>query len=276
MVGVAAIWGSTFILVQDAVEATPPFRFLALRFALATIVMIAAGGLRGIARADVTAGSVIGLALFAGYALQTVGLQYTSAANAGLLTGLFVVFTPLLGALAYRVLPSKAAVAGVILALAGLILLTMPAGLGIGRGDSLEIATGASFAVHILLIARFGSGRSARGVATIQLAVTAVLSASWSFAAEGAPVMPTGTVWFAAAFTAVFASALAFFVQTRAQQSLPPVRTAVILAAEPAFAALAGVLIAGDVLGVRGWTGATLILAGIWVAAGLAPAEERL
>lgn len=276
LVAIAAIWGATFVLVQDAVAAAPPMQFLAIRFALATAVMALAGAFRGTTPGDLRAGGLAGLALFAGYAFQTVGLQYTSASNAGFLTGMFVVFTPVLGAAALRVLPSRAATAGVVLAATGMVLLTMPSGLTIGKGDGLEILTAIAFAVHILVLSRVARARSALRLAAVQLAVVTVITTLWSALGERQAVSGRASVWFAAAFTAMFATALAFFVQTRAQQILPPVRTAVILAAEPVFAGITGYAVAGDRLGARGITGALLIVGGIVVAALLAPAHERL
>lgn len=276
LIAVAAIWGSTFTVVQDAVERIPPFLYLSLRFALATVVMVAFGAARGITRTEATAGALIGTALFAGYAFQTVGLQYTSASNAGFITGMFVVFTPLLGAIALRVLPSRAATAGVVLSTTGLVLLAMPAGFTMGGGDALEVMTAISFAVHILLISRLAPGLSAVRLTTVQLATAAVLTTLWTATAERHPIPTDGFVWFAIVFTAVFATAVAFAIQTRAQQHIPPVRTAVILTAEPVFAGIFGFAVAGDRLGARGYAGAALIVVGILVAELGASARERL
>jgi drug/metabolite transporter (DMT)-like permease len=274
LLAIAAIWGATFVLVQDAVERTPPMLFLTMRFAIASVAM--AGGLRRATKQEWSVGALLGCVLFAGYALQTVGLQYTSASNAGFLTGLFVVFTPIIGALVVRALPSPAATAGVVLATAGMALLTMPAGLSIGKGDALEILTAVSFATHIVLTGLLARGLSALALAGIQIVVVTAISFGWSAIAEATLPAGDGLVWFVAAFTAVFATALAFFVQTRAQQQLPPVRTAVILAAEPAFAGIAGYVVAGDRFGVRGMMGAFMILAGILVASLRPPEREQI
>jgi len=276
LISVAAVWGSTFTLVQDAVDRTPPMLFLALRFAVAAVFLALLGAFRGLTKREASAGAIIGLALFGGYTTQTIGLQYTTASNAGFLTGMFVVFTPVFGALVYRRLPSSPAMVGVALATGGLVLLTSPAGIAIGRGDGLLIVTAASFAVHILLIDRLGAGTSVLRLAGVQIAVTAVLATGWSAAAEREAPPGDALVWFAVVFTAIAATAVGFLVQTRAQRSLPPVRTALILSAEPVFAGIVGYLVAGDRLGVRGGIGAAMILAGILVAELRAPATERL
>lgn len=276
LIAVAAVWGSTFVLVQDAVERTPPFLFLALRFGVAALAMAAAGAFRGLRRDELLAGMVIGVALFGGYGFQTVGLQYTSPSNAGFITGLFVVLTPLFGAAALRHLPSAGAALGALLATGGLVLLAMPSGFTVGRGDALVLACAASFAIHILLIARLGEGRSVTRLVGVQIATTAVTSGVWSAGAERVAMPTDGLVWFAIVLTGLLATAAAFWIQNGAQRHIPPTRTAVILSAEPAFAGLFGYLLAGDRLGARGTLGALLIMAGILAAELLAPSEEAV
>lgn len=277
LVGVAAVWGSTFVVVKDAVERIPPFQYLALRFAVAAAVLAAFGAFRGLGPDEVRAGGLAGAALFGGYALQTVGLQYTSASNAGFITGLFVVITPVLGAVALRRFPSTTSSIGVVLATTGLVLLAMPSKFSIGRGDTLEVLCAVSFAAHILVLSRLAPGRSALRMAGVQIAVTAAASAIWSLAADGVslPGADAG-VWLAIVGTGVFASAFAFMIQTRAQQIVPPTRTAVILTAEPVFAGIFGFVLAGDRMGARGYAGAALIIAGILVAEALAPVAEEI
>lgn len=274
LIGVALIWGATFTVVKDAVERMPPFLFIGIRFALAAVVLAAVGAFRNLKREEIRAGAITGLALFAGYAFQTVGLQYTTASNAGFITGMFVVFTPVIGALVFRRLPSTAASLGVILATGGLVLLAMPSGFHLRRGDALEVMTAITFAVHILLIARLGKGIPALRFTAIQIATAATLAIVWSGIAEHAAPPADGGVWFGIVLTGIFATALAFLVQTRAQQEIPPTRTAVILTAEPVFAGVFGYLIAGDRLGARGYAGAVLIVAGILVAELRAPTGE--
>lgn len=277
LIGVCAIWGSTFTIVQDAVARIPPFQFLALRFTLAAMVLAAFGAFRGLTRSDIAVGGTVGLALFAGYALQTIGLQYTSPSNSGFITGLFVVITPLLGAIVLRRLPSAASGAGVVLATTGLVLLAMPAGVALGKGDALELACAFAFAVHILLLGRLATGRSVLRLAGVQIATTAAASAAWSLVAERSPLPGSdGGVWGAIAICGVLATALAFVVQTHAQQEIAPTRTAVILTAEPVFAGIFGFFIAGDRLGARGYAGAAFIMVGILIAELLAPAKESV
>lgn len=270
------MWGATFIVVQDAVERMPAFRFLAWRFAIAALVLLAIGGARGLRRRDLAPGVLAGAFLIAGYGFQTVGLQYTSASNAGFITGMFVVFTPLFVAIGSRRLPPVASIAGVAIATLGLWLIASPGRLTLSFGDTLVLACAASFAAHILVLDRYRHAMPTLRFATIQLSVVALGCIAWTGIAEQGPVTPgDGSVWIAIVVTGVLASAVAFLVQARVQREVPPTRTAIILTSEPAFAGLFGAL-AGERIGARGWLGAACILAGILVAELLARADEQV
>ena len=274
LIGVSLIWGATFTVVKDAVARMPPFLFIGIRFALAAGVLGMVGAFRGLTKREAQLGAITGLALFGGYAFQTVGLQYTTASNAGFITGMFVVFTPVIGAIVFHRLPSTAASLGVILAAGGLVLLAMPSGFHLRKGDALEVMTAITFAIHILLIARLGKDTPALRFTAVQIATAAVLALIWSAGAEHRLGHPDAGTWGGIVLTGVLATAVAFLVQTRAQQAIPPTRTAVILTAEPVFAGIFGFWIAGDRLGARGYIGAVLIVAGILIAELFAPAEE--
>lgn len=265
LVAVAAVWGLTFVMVQDAVAALPVLAFLAYRF-LAAAALVAALVPRAVARLGrdgVRAGVVMGVFLTGGYVLQTFALQHTTASNVGFITGLFVVATPLLGALVLGVRVGRTAIGAALVAALGLALLS-----GVGSdvrplGDGLAFGCAICFAAHILATDRGAAAHDVVGLLVVQLAVCggATLIAA---ALSGGLVAPSGTaVWTALAVTAVFASAAGFFVQTYAQRHASPARTALILASEPAFAGLFGWLLADDRLTALGWFGAALIVAAI-------------
>jgi drug/metabolite transporter (DMT)-like permease len=277
LIGVCALWGSTFTLVRDVLERMPPFLYIALRFALAGATLAAFGAFRGLRRDEVRAGILIGIPLFVGYATQATGQQYTSPSNAGFITGLFIVFTPVVSAVSARRLPSRALGNAVALATAGLALLAMPSGFGLRRGDALILGTAIAFSFHILFIGRLAPGRSALRLTAVQVTFAGVAAGIWSVIAERrAPPGNEPFLWFAIAVMGIFATAVGFIVQTRTQQHSPPTRTAVILTAEPVFAGIFGYLLAGDRLGVRGYTGAALIVAAILAAELRAPDEEKV
>jgi drug/metabolite transporter (DMT)-like permease len=268
LVAVTAVWGWTFVLVKDAISQYPTLPFLTVRFVLAALVLAVLVH-RLPSRRTLVRGITIGTALAAGYLLQTVGLQYTSPGNAGLITGLFVVFTPLLERLTGRPVAARTYFA-VVAALAGTALLAGGGG-RIGVGDLLVVGCALAFAVHIVLLSHWSPGLPTAPLALVQMVTAAVL-----FSAGGIPEfrLPEASVWPAIVITGIFASALAFFVQTWAQVHLSASRTALVLATEPAWALAFSVLLAGQRLGFIQAAGAALLLGAI-IGHELAPARTR-
>ena len=267
LVLVTAVWGLTFVQVKDAVAIYPLFAFLTVRFAIASLVLAvpAAPRLRTLGRSGWIAGVALGLLLAAGYALQTAGLERTTVSSAGFITGLYVVFTPLLGLLLFRTRVGAAVWLGVGLSVAGLALLS-----GVGAGDSvgdlLVLAGSAAYSLQIALMERYAPRYD-----PVAFTQAEMLAAFGGFAvvavALGQVEVPRGwTVWGALLVTGIFASALGFLVQTWAQRSTSATRTALVFAMEPVFAGIFGFWLAGDRLGAIGWAGCALIMAGILVA----------
>jgi len=261
LIAVTAIWGVTFVMVKEAIEKVPPFEFLAIRFimAAAILALVFPGQAAAVRRKSLTAGAIAGAALGAGYAFQTVGLQYTGATKAGFITGLAVVFTPPLSAWVLRRPPSRIGLAGVAVAAGGLALLTTGPSLRFNSGDGLVLFCAVSFAFHIIVIGRFASLHDPRTLTILQLGLSGMAFAVISIAAEDL-VAPDASVWLALAVTAIGASAVAFLAQTWAQRHLSPTATAVTFTMEPVFAGLAGFALLGERLSARGWIGAAMIL----------------
>jgi len=282
---VTAIWGLTFVMVRDAVHAYPVFAFLATRFALALVGLVPVllwrrHHLRSVGRGptgrgvrlrrQLAAGALIGVALFAGYAFQTMGLLFTTPAKAGFITGLSVVIVPLLGVIFWRERLHPAVIGGVAVALVGLGLLSLSgvrSPMAVNPGDLLVLACAVSFAGQIVLVGRFAPRMNALVLTTAQIATVALLSAGISLVWEHPPVWPPrGQPLFAALFTGLLATALAFGVQTAAQRFTTATHAALIFAAEPVFAALGSYLLIGEVLSLSQWLGCGLILAGMLLA----------
>ena len=265
LIGIAAVWGLTFTMVQDAIAVLPTLAFLAYRFAGATAVVgpIVRRRLAELPREGWAAGLVMGAFLTAGYICQTLGLERTTPSDAGFITGLFVVLTPVLGALFLRQRISVAAWAAAAVSALGLYLLSGAGGDFELRGDGLVFLAALSFAAHILATGRAASRFDVGALLVVQLGV-ATLVCLTAAAVAGDIEAPHGAkVWSALLVTALVASALGFFVQTYAQQHAPPARTALILASEPAFAGLFGWLLSHDHLSLVAWSGAGLIMAAI-------------
>jgi drug/metabolite transporter (DMT)-like permease len=267
LVLVTAIWGYTFVPMKDAVAVYPLFAFLAVRFLIAAAVLTvpAAPRLRSLGRRGAVAGTGLGLLLALGYWLQTAGLERTTVSNAGFITGLYVVFTPLLGFVLFRTRVGRAIWVGVALALAGLAMLS-----GVGAGDSggdlLVLLGSAAYSLQIALMERYAPRYDALAFTQAEM-VAAFCGFAVVTVAVGDVELPRGaTVWFALLVTGIFASALGFLVQTWAQRRLSAARTALAFAMEPVWAGLFGFWLAGDRLGVLGWGGCAVIMAGIAVA----------
>ena len=272
LIGIAAVWGLTFVMVQDAIAQLPTMAFLAYRFlpAALLVALVFWASLRRLSADGWRAGLLLGVFLTAGYVFQTLGLEHTTPSNAGFITGLFVVFTPLLAALVLRerIGPVAWAAAGV--SVAGLYLLSGAGGDLELRGDGLELLCALAFAAHIVATGRVAARHHVGALVAVQLAVCGVVCLAVA-AAAGQLETPRGeTVWSALIVTSLVASALGFFVQTYAQRHAPPARTALIIAAEPVFAGLFGWRLADDRLSPVALLGAALILTAI-VAVELVP-----
>ena len=265
LIGVTAIWGSTFIVVKDAVDQMPVMDFLAWRFAIAAIAMAAVRP-RAVSALDAAGrrhGTLLGIALAAGYVAQTYGLRRTPATVSGFITGLFVVFTPLCAGLLLRKRVDVVSWIGVAVATGGLALLSLH-GLSVGRGEAITLLCALSFALHIVGLGEWSNARDAYGLAVVQLGTVAVISAVAAAPDSLAPP-PDGRVWGAVLLTALAATAIGFFVQTWAQAHLPPTRAAVVMTMEPVFAGVFGVAFGGDDLTARIVLGALLVLGAMFL-----------
>jgi drug/metabolite transporter (DMT)-like permease len=263
----AVVWGSTFVLVQSALKDISPLLFLALRFSLATLaLLILLRGRPGL-RFDwktFGAGSLAGFFLFAGYILQTWGLRLTTAPKSAFLTGLTSLLVPLLASLVYRNRPQVSEVVGVLVATAGLALMTLESRIGsVNRGDVLSILCAVGFAAYIVTLGHFSERMRFELLSVSQLAAAAVLALSLFWWAEKPQLTWRPAVVYAILITGLFATALAFTIQAWAQQFTTSTRTALIYMLEPVFAWITSYLLVGEGLSGRAAVGAALILGGV-------------
>ena len=264
LVAVTAIWGWTFVVVKDAIAAYAVVPFLTLRFALAALVLLPFA--RRLGRATWRAGAPIGAFLAAGYLLQTIGLARTRASDTGLVTGSFVVITPLLDRLVFGVRPSRAAVAAVALAAAGLVLLVAGQPVEIGVGDVIVAGGAIAFAAQIVALSRLSARHDPVALTSTQILIALAAFAALSLALREPVLVPAPEVAVAVVITGVLATSLAFFIQTWAQRHLAATPTAIVLATEPAWATLFGIVLAGDAFSPLRALGALLLLAAPLVA----------
>jgi drug/metabolite transporter (DMT)-like permease len=271
------LWGVTFAVIKDALHDASPLLFNLLRMTLAAIALVIVNHrhLRHITREAVAAGAIVGLFLAAGYQFQTSGLARTTAAKSAFITGLVVIFVPLLTALpGLRPVsaspPGVATILGALLAFSGLLLLTTPTGTSwstlftsVGLGDVLTLICAFAFAGHLLALAHTSPKVPIPQLATLQISFAALIMAITLPLGGSIYLSMTPRLIIALAVTGLLATAAAFTIQSWAQQHLPPTHTALLLTMEPVFAWLTSFLFFGERLGSRSVTGAVLILGGI-------------
>jgi drug/metabolite transporter (DMT)-like permease len=207
----------------------------------------------------------MGVFLTSGYIAQTLGLERTSASNAGFITGLFVVLTPIFGAVFLRHPIGRTAWLAAGVSAIGLFLLSNSGGAGEGKlgGDILIFLCACSFAFHILVTADAVKHHDVTALLAVQLGLCGVFCFIVAAGAGDLQVPRSAVEWNALWLTAIVASAVGFFVQTYAQQHASPARTALILASEPAFAGFFAYLLNDETRSLIGWLGAGLIVAAI-------------
>ena len=267
LIAITVIWGLTFSLVKKSLDHIDPFVFMAYRFTLAFLVMglISIKRIPGLKKEVVRAGVILGILLYASYAFQTFGLKYTTAGNAGFITGLFVVFTPILSAAILRKTPSSRSLVSVAVATVGLALLTLQPGFNINKGDLLVLACAFCLSLHIIYMDRYVKIYDVVLLTLIQMGVLSIANTASGLIFEDF-IFPTGGfVWFTIIVCGVFASALAFYVQGWAQRYISPVRTSVVLIMEPVFSVFFGIILLNESLSWRGWLGCALILAAMLI-----------
>ena len=287
LIATTLVWGATFTLVKSALADCSPLLFNLLRMALAFVILAVVNykSFLGLTRRDIYFGSLAGLFLGLGYQFQTAGLAHTTASKSAFITGLIVIFVPLMSTLpiarhAQAARPTLPTYLGAILAFFGLVFLTTPpdsgAALlsGLHLGEYLTLACAIAFAAHLLTLSQAAPHLNARRLGTLQIGFC-MLTLLVTLPLGGHPIfIATPRLFAALAVTAIFGTAAAFTAQSWAQQHLPASHTALIFTLEPVFAWLTSLLFLHERLGPRALFGAGLILAGI-LAAELAPARAK-
>ncbi len=279
LIGVTVVWGSSFVVVKNAFESSPPLQFLFWRFAIASALLAPLLFFRRRSPGLWRDGLVVGLLLAGGMTLQVLGIPTTTASKAGFLTGLSVVLTPFAAYLRNRKLPSLENAAGFALAAVGFLLLTFPTdGGAIGRGDVLVFGCGVVFAFYIVELSERSARQDAVWLTAVQLAMVVVVAGLASLllrmpalsglpeaAAEARRVVWGGTFLWSVLYLGSVGTVGTFFSQTWAQGEMSATHAAIIFALEPVMAAIFGAWLLHDKLGTRGMIGGALVLAGIVV-----------
>jgi drug/metabolite transporter (DMT)-like permease len=261
LLGTTASWGSTFFMIKDLLDRVPTLDFLAVRFTIAGLVMLAIAhrAVLGLERRTVRQALIVGAIYGVAQILQTAGLAHTAASVSGFITGMYVVCTPLLASLLLRTRITAMTWGAVALATAGLGVLTLD-GFSVGYGEALTFVAATLYALHIVALGAWSTARDALGMSVVQLLVIAGICLV-ATAPDGVVLPETGRDWAAVVYMALVAGALGLLAQTWAQSQLSPTRTAIIMSMEPVFAAFFAVLLGGEELALRMVLGGAMVLA---------------
>lgn len=262
------IWGGNFVLVKVAMEHMPPLYYLGLRFLVGAILLapFACGRLRRLGARGWLMGAGVGILLFAGFVLQTVGLQTTTPAMSGFLTNLYVIIVPLFWGLFTGRWPSLLLAAGAIVVVAGLSLLSFAGSLVFGLGEILTLIATIFWALHILGVGYVSARVSAVALVELQVAVCAFLCLVCSFSFERPPLFPGWEATGAVLWTGIMGGVLAYMLMAVGQRYTPPTLAGILMSLEAVFALVFSVLWGYDTLTLRAVAGFVLVLAGTIVA----------
>jgi drug/metabolite transporter (DMT)-like permease len=260
-----AVWGSTFVLIKHVVERMRVVDFLAVRFVVAAVVMLAlfARPVWRLDRKQLGRALLLGSVYGAGQLLQTWGLKLIAPSVSGFATGMYVVFTPLLAWLLLRERITGIVWLAVALATGGLALLSLH-GVSIDAGVWLTLASAALYALHIVGLGRWSRVGDAIGMSAVQVGAIAVVCLLATLP-QGPALPPDTSAWLAVLYMALIAGAGAMLVQTWAQAHLPPARAAIVMTTEPVFAAAFAVALGVDALSWRMLAGGALVLGAMYL-----------
>jgi len=262
LLGITAIWGFTFPAMKVSLDYISPILFLAYRFGIASLLMLLIFRNKVLQNDTLKEGFILGITLFFGHGFQIVGLKYTTASNSAFITSLYVVFTPFI---AYFILKDKLELrdfVSLIIAVIGLYLIS-GASLKFNRGDLLTVLCALSFAFQIVLVQKFGQ-KDYLSLSFWQIFWNFVFSFTYAGIVEGF-IFPTNYLpWLGIFYTSLFATVIAFTLQIKYQKETKAHRAALIYSAEPIFGHISAFLTMREILSLKGYTGAALILAAIW------------
>ena len=260
MISIAAVWGSSFVVMKDSLERQNVFSFLSSRFILAALLMFLykPGVFRGLTKKFIYRGIIAGILLGSGYIFQTYGLTKTTVSNTGFITGLYLVFTPLISLIILKRHVLKIQWLAVIIATIGLFFISYN-GVTIGLGEILVLISAFIYGAHFVALGEWSDGKNTYALTFIQVVTVAALTSIFAFK-DGFQIAPDSTVWIAILYTAFFATFLGFLIQTKAQSVMSATVASVLLATETPFAVFFGLYFHSDPLTLRIITGGSLVM----------------
>ncbi|MFD1560079.1 DMT family transporter [Paraburkholderia silviterrae] len=267
LVGVTVLWGWSFVAIHESLEVLSASAFNACRFLIGATVMLIVllRRRRQIVWREARRGLLPGLVLFLAFALQTVGIAFTTASNASFITGLAVIFAPLFAYWMLQIRPNRQQIASAIVAAIGLALLTVQ-DLSVHIGDLLVLGCAVFTALHIVVLSKQSKGADVELLAFVQVLIVGLLSLTWSVVCREFSVPHTPQPIWTVVIVGIGGTAVGYFVQTKAQVESSPSRIALILVLEPVFGGLFGYFIGGDRLNSVNLVGAMLIVISMIIA----------
>ncbi len=268
LVLVTVIWGGGFVASDMALESLMPFQIMAIRFLMAAILMgiISCKSLKDISREEIKAGSLMGVALFAAFSLQIIGLQYTTPSKNAFLTALNVVIVPFIAfVLLKKRIPGKVLI-GAAMSVVGVALLSLNGDLSLGIGDLLTLFCAVGFAFQIFFTGEFVKKYSATKLNFVQMAVAFLLSIIFMFASGQGEIHATTEGWLSVVYLGVVSTTICYLLQTACQKYVDETKAAIILSMESVFGTLFSILILHEVLSLRMFVGCGIILAAVIIA----------
>jgi drug/metabolite transporter (DMT)-like permease len=260
MLATAAVWGGSFVLMKDAIQEQDVYSFLSSRFLVASALMIAyrPNVFKGLTSKFIRQGVLAGVLLGGGYIFQTLGLAKTTVSNTGFITGLYLVFTPLISLIILKRKVLNIQWLAVVVATLGLFLISYN-GISIGIGEILVLISALFYGAHFVALGEWSDGKNTYALTLIQILTVSAI-ASICALINGYQLPPSSNVWQAVLFTAFFATFLAFIVQTKAQSVMSATAASVLLAMETPFALFFGLVFNSDPLTMRIIAGGTMVM----------------
>ena len=260
MLATAAVWGGSFVLMKDAIQEQDVYSFLSSRFLVASALMIAyrPNVFKGLSPKFIKQGVLAGVLLGGGYIFQTLGLAKTTVSNTGFITGLYLVFTPLISLMILKRKVLNIQWLAVVVATLGLFLISYN-GISIGIGEILVLISALFYGAHFVALGEWSDGKNTYALTLIQILTVSAI-ASICALINGYQLPPSSNVWQAVLFTAFFATFLAFIVQTKAQSVMSATAASVLLAMETPFALFFGLVFNSDPLTMRIIAGGTMVM----------------
>jgi drug/metabolite transporter (DMT)-like permease len=267
LLALTLVWGSTFVIGKVILEGMTPLQMISLRFASASVILLAFfwRSIFPLRRDQAVKGGILGLLLFVGFVTQTIGLTITTASKSAFVTGMMVVFVPLLQIAVVKKSPKYGNFLGVLIVTAGLWFLTSPAGASFNAGDALTLVCALLFALYIVYLGIIAADMSPIQLTFMQMATNAVLSLAALALFDRTPLRLTEGSVVAIVYLTLFATVMTTFLQTKFQKDTTPTRAVVIFSCEPVWASILAAFFLGERLGTGGMIGGALIITGILV-----------